>query len=83
MMVAIIVIFWLFFIRPQSKKQKELQKQRDALSTGDQILTAGGIHGRIKDVRQSTFIVEISQGVTIEIEKSSVYLPTQGVPEQK
>ena len=45
MMVAIFVIFWLFMIRPQQKRQKELQKKRDALGINDRIVTSGGPYG--------------------------------------
>ena len=70
---VIILIFWLFFIRPQSKRQKKLQQERDALAVGDAVITAGGIHGEIRKVREQTFEVEIARDVYIEIAKSSVY----------
>ena len=70
---VIILIFWLFFIRPQSKRQKKLQQERDALAVGDAVITAGGIHGEIRKVREQTFEVEIARDVCIEIAKSSVY----------
>lgn len=73
MMVLMVIFFWLFFIRPQSKKQKELQKQREALTTGDKVVTAGGIHGTIKEVRDSFFIVEIDNNVHVRIDKTSVF----------
>ena len=71
--VVIILIFWLFFIRPQSKRQKKLQQERDALAAGDEIITAGGVHGVIRKVREQTFEVEIARDVCIEIAKNSVY----------
>ncbi len=46
-----IAIFYFVMIRPQSKKQKELKKQREAMQSGDKVVTAGGIHGRIKELR--------------------------------
>lgn len=73
MMVLLVVVFWLFFIRPQSKKQKELQKQRDALAIGDKIITAGGIHGTIREISESYFLVEVDKNIHIRIEKSHVY----------
>lgn len=76
MMVLMVLLFWLFFIRPQSKKQKELQKQREALKSGDKVVTAGGIHGTIKDVKESYFIVEIDNNVQIRIDKASVFVVT-------
>ena len=71
--VVIILIFWLFFIRPQSKRQKKLQQERDALAVGDAVITAGGVHGEIRKVNEQTFEVEIARDVCIEIAKSSVY----------
>lgn len=71
--VVIISIFWLFFIRPQSKRQKKLQQERDAIAVGDSVITAGGVHGVVRKVHEQTFEVEIARDVCIEIAKSSVY----------
>lgn len=73
MMVAIFAVFYFFMIRPQQKKQKDLQKSREAMKSGDKVVTAGGIHGRIKEVGDTWFLVEIAEGVRIKIERSSVY----------
>ncbi|MCH5347585.1 MAG: preprotein translocase subunit YajC [Muribaculaceae bacterium] len=73
MIVALIVIFYFFMIRPQQKKQKEIRKFREALDKGDRIITAGGIHGRIVEVKDVTFLIEVAKGVTILIDKNSVY----------
>lgn len=73
MIVAMIVIFYFFMIRPQSKKQKELKKAREAMKKGDKVITAGGIHGRIKDIKENVILMEIAQGVTIKIDKTSVF----------
>ena len=73
MMVAIFVIFWLFMIRPQQKRQKELQKKRDALGTNDRIVTPGGLYGVIKDIKQTEFVVEIADGVRVRVDKGSVF----------
>lgn len=73
MILAMIVIFYFFMIRPQSKKQKALKKEREALKKGDKIVTAGGIHGRIKSVKEHQFMMEIAPGVVIEIDKASVF----------
>ncbi len=54
LILAMIVVFYFFMIRPQSKKQKEIKKAREALKSGDKIVTAGGIHGRIKDISETT-----------------------------
>lgn len=73
MMVAIIAIFYFFMIRPQQKKQKAIQQAREAMKIGDKVVTAGGIHGRIKETGDTYFIVEVADGVKIKIEKASVY----------
>ncbi|MFV0467550.1 MAG: preprotein translocase subunit YajC [Dysgonomonas sp.] len=73
MMVALIAIMYFFMIRPQQKKQKEIQKAREALKVGDRVVTAGGIHGKIKEVKETIFIVEIAENVRIKIEKTSVH----------
>lgn len=73
MLILMFLVFWLFMIRPQQKKQKELQKQRESMKKGDKVVTAGGIYGIIKEVQESTFIVEIAKDVTIKVDKASVY----------
>lgn len=73
MIVAMIAIFYFFMIRPQSKKQKEIKKAREAMQNGDKVVTAGGIHGKIKDISEATVIMEVAPGVTIKVDKSSVY----------
>lgn len=73
MIVALIAIFYFFMIRPQSKKQKEIKKFRESLSVGDKVITAGGIYGKIKEIKETAFILEISDNVRIKIDKASVY----------
>lgn len=73
MLIVIIAVFYFFMIRPQQKKQKELQKSREAMTNGDRVVTAGGIHGRIKEVGDTWFLVEVADGVRLKFEKSSVY----------
>ena len=77
MMIAIFVVFYFFMIRPQQKKQKELQKQRDAIKKGDKVITAGGIYGIIKEVQETTFLIEVSKDVTIKVDKGSVYVSAE------
>ena len=77
MMVAIFVVFYFFMIRPQQKKQKELQKQRDALTKGSKVITAGGIYGIIKEVQETTFLIEVSKDVTLKVDKGSVYVAAE------
>jgi preprotein translocase subunit YajC len=73
MMILIFVVFYFFMIRPQTKKQKELQAQREAMKKGDKVVTAGGIYGEIKEVQENTFIITIAKDVTIKVSKESVF----------
>ena len=73
MMLLIFVVFYFFMIRPQTKKQKELQKQRDAMKKGDKVITAGGIYGEIKEVQETSLLITIAKDVTIKVDKGSVY----------
>jgi preprotein translocase subunit YajC len=73
MFVGIIVIFYFFMIRPQQKRQKDLRKQREAMGKGDTVVTAGGIYGKIREVRDDSFMIEVDQNVKIRVDKNSVY----------
>ncbi|HRH67170.1 MAG TPA: preprotein translocase subunit YajC [Bacteroidia bacterium] len=71
-LVSIIVVFYLFMIRPQVKKQKAEKTFRESLTKGAKIVTIGGIHGRILEVNDRTFMVEIDTNVKVRVEKSAV-----------
>lgn len=73
MIVALIAIFYFFMIRPQQKRQKEIRKFREGLGKGDNVVTAGGIYGKIRDISDTYFLVEVSDGVRIRVDKGSVY----------
>ena len=77
-MVAIIAVFYLFMIRPQMKKQKEQKKFRENLAKGDKIITIGGIHGKIVEVQDTTFTIEVEGGNKLRIEKSAVAMNAEG-----
>lgn len=79
MIVAMVAIFYFFMIRPQQKRQKELQQSREAMKTGDKVIVAGGIHGRIKDIAETSMIVEIDEGVRIRVDKASVYASSESL----
>ena len=83
MMILIFVVMWLFMIRPQQKKQKELEKQRDSMRAGQKVVTAGGLHGKLKSVEGDIFQVEIAKDVVIRIDKSSVFLEPEAAPVKK
>ena len=77
MMILIFVVMYFFMIRPQQKRQKELQKQRDALTKGSKVVTAGGIYGNVKEVQETTFLIEIAKDVVINVDKGSVYVAAE------
>lgn len=72
MIGLLIIVFWLFFIRPQSKKAKEQQKFRDELKKGDKVVTIGGFHGKITEVKEHTVMVSLAPDVEVELEKSAL-----------
>ena len=76
----IIVVFYFFMIRPQQKKQKAVQEARQAMKVGDKVITAGGVHGRIKEIGETYFIVEIAESVKIKIDKASVFAVSEEAP---
>ena len=74
MMVALFAIVYFFMIRPQNKKQKEIQKFRDALQVGDEVITIGGIHGTVKhiDAERQIITLKVATGVEINFDKSAI-----------
>lgn len=72
MIGLILVVFYFFMIRPQMKKAKDTKKFRENLKKGDQIITIGGIHGKIVEIKDTTFIIEVEGNNRLKIEKSAV-----------
>ena len=75
MMIAIFVIMWLFMIRPQQKKQKEIRKFQNSLTEGAKVVTGGGVYGTVKrvDLTTNTVEVEIARGVVVVVDKNYVF----------
>jgi preprotein translocase subunit YajC len=71
-LLLIVVVFYFFMIRPQMKRTKEQKKFREALKKGDKIVTAGGLHGKIVEVQETTFIIETEGLCKLKIEKSAI-----------
>lgn len=71
-MILIFVMMYFVMIRPQKKRQMEQQRLVNALKTGDKVVTNGGIHGLISNVKDSTVIVKVADNVKIEMEKSAI-----------
>jgi preprotein translocase subunit YajC len=70
--ILMFVVLYFVMIRPQMKRQKEQKSMLDALAKGDEVITAGGIAGKVTKVTDSFVSVEVSNGVDIQIQKSAV-----------
>jgi preprotein translocase subunit YajC len=70
--IAIIAIFYFLIIRPQNKKQKETQRMLGALKKGDKVVTIGGIHGVIQNVRDHSVILKVDDDVKLELNRSAI-----------
>ncbi|RXZ45430.1 preprotein translocase subunit YajC [Crenobacter cavernae] len=71
-MIAIFAVFWLLLIRPQQKKMKEHQKMLSVLEKGDEVVTQGGVAGRVTKVGEAFLAVEIANGVEVQVQRSAV-----------
>lgn len=71
-LILMFVIFYFLLIRPQQKKTKEHRQMIDNLKTGDRIITAGGLHGRITGVSENALTVEIAEKVRVKVNRASV-----------
>jgi preprotein translocase subunit YajC len=85
MMVAIFAIMYFFMIRPQQKRQKEIQNFQNSLAEGTEVITGGGIYGTVKKIGLATGIIEvkIADGVVIKVDKGYVFKDTTSTPMQK
>ena len=79
----IFAVMYFFMIRPQIKKQKKEREYRSKLKKGDKIITIGGLHAKITDVKEDTLIIELHAGNTVKIEKSAVSMNGETTVEQK
>ena len=82
MMVAIFAIMYFFMIRPQNKKQKDIQNFRKNMQVGQEVITAGGIYGKVKEIEDSVIVLEIASGVKIRIDKNSIYANAAATQQQ-
>ena len=71
---GIVVVFYFFMIRPQQKKQKDQKKFLEEVKKGENVITVGGIHGRIASIEGDTLILEIEKGGKLKLDKSSISL---------
>lgn len=73
MLIAMFAIMYFFMIRPQNKKQKELQNFRKTLQVNQKVITAGGIYGVVKEINDTEVVLEIASNVKIRIDKNSLF----------
>ena len=85
MMVAIFAIMYFFMIKPQQKRQKDIQNFQNSLAEGMEVVTGGGIYGTVKKIDLTTGIIEvkIADGVVIKVDKGYVFKDTSSTPQQK
>jgi preprotein translocase subunit YajC len=72
MLILFFAVFYFFIIRPQSKRAKEHRAMLGALAKGDEVVTAGGIVGRVADLGDAFVTVEVADGVKIRLQKHSI-----------
>lgn len=73
MLIAMFAIMYFFMIRPQNKKQKEINNFRKQLQVNQSVITAGGIHGTIKEINDNDVMLEITHNVKIRVDKNSIF----------
>jgi preprotein translocase subunit YajC len=71
-LAILVVAFYFLLIRPQRMRSRRTQELMSSLARGDEVVTAGGFHGRIKDIRDDVVIITIASGVDVKVNKASV-----------
>ena len=71
-LVLIVAVFYFVLIRPQTKRQKEHKQMLEALSKGDEIVSGGGLAGRIVEIGENFLVVEVAKGVEVKVQKQAV-----------
>ena len=82
-LILIVLVFYLFFIRPQMKRSKDQKKFRENLDKGQKIITIGGIHGRIVEIQDTTVTIEVEGQVRLRVEKSAIAIDNTQTIENK
>lgn len=77
---AIIIVFYFFMVRPQQKKIREQKKFRESLTKGVNVVTIGGLHGKIVSVEDATVVLEVDKGIRLTFEKSAIASERSGAP---
>ncbi len=72
MMLAMVAVMYFFMWRPESKRRKEMTRFREGLKKGDKVITAGGIYATVKEVKETTLLIEVDSNVTLRVDKNMV-----------
>lgn len=71
-LLLIFVVFYLFIIRPQQKREKKRKAMIEAVKRGDKVITSGGIHGKVHQVDESSILLDVDGGVKLRVEKNAL-----------
>lgn len=82
-LALIMVVFYFFFILPQTRKNKAQKKFREALKKGDKVVTIGGLHGKVTEVKEKTVVLEVAQNLKLTVEKSAVSMDAESIGQNK
>ncbi|MDE5730733.1 MAG: preprotein translocase subunit YajC [Alistipes sp.] len=83
MLGLMVLVLWLFMWRPESKRRKQMAQFRAGLKKGDKIITAGGIYGVVKEVKETTLLIEVDGNITLRIDKNMVVADTSDLQQQR
>ena len=72
MIGLMVLVLWLFMWRPEAKRRKQMQEFRNGLKKGDKVITAGGIYGVVKEIKETTLLSVVDGNVTLRIDKNMV-----------
>ena len=79
MIGLMVLVLWLFMWRPEAKRRKQMQEFRNGLKKGDKVITAGGIYGVVKEIKETTLLIEVDGNVTLRIDKNMVVADNSSV----
>lgn len=82
MIGLMVLVLWFFMWRPESKRRKQMQAFREGLKKGDKVITAGGIYGTVKEIKDTTLLIEVDGNVTLRIDKNMVVADNSELPRQ-
>ncbi len=80
-LILVFVVFYFFMIRPQMKKQKEMNNYRSSLKKGDKVITTGGIYGKVTEVKDNIVMMDVGGDIRLKVDKNALLKDTS-VPEQ-